>query len=550
MGRLCRAQWALAGLAGLVLLGFGRSGGSHPGSAPLGVYLTILLLGACAGASYLMGSRVNSVRKWAATQLGLDVLAVTSLVYFSGNLEAGFVLLYPVVALYGATLFSRKGAWFLAASCGASYGCLMILAASGISPGVEAAVTSNLSAGDSWMAWGVLMTALGFGVILAGRLSSELQSTGEALHASTRDLGRLHDLHDQIIESITSGLLTTDNRGRISSFNPKAERITGFSHNDVRGRPLDEIIPGAQALLGRGVGRKKKVRSRTRLKYRNASGTGLFLGVAASRLVAPDGQNRGHVVIFQDVSEVVGMEDELRNSERMAAVGEMAANIAHEIRNPLASIAGSIQLMVSSGALRQDSEETLRLTDIVLRETERLNGLITDFLQYSRPISPTFRELRLDHLVKEVMAMMEQSCPDTISLNLTSKEPVAAWADSEQLKKVLWNLAMNGIEAMPNGGELEFVIRQSEAAESSAFSKAGNGMWAEIGVRDSGPGVDQELEGRIFEPFFTTKVAGSGLGLATVHQAVQAHGGSVLVENTREGGALFTVRVPGIEAVA
>ena len=550
VGRMVRAQWALAGLAGLIYLGFDQGGMADWGPATWGTGVTIILLAGCAGLTSWLGEQVGSIRKWAAVQLGLDILGVSALVYFSGDLQSGFIFLYPVIALYGATLLPRRPAWFLASTCAAAYGSLILLA------GFDLPLATRLQSGSGFSAvtwarvWASVTGALVLAVMLAGRLTSELHRREEALDESARDIGRLHDLHDQIIGSITSGLLTTDTRGRISSFNPQAERITGLTRNDVTGRPLEEILPGAQDLLGRGVGRKKKLRTRKRLEYRTEAGVMLFLGVASSRLVSLGGQNRGHVVIFQDVSDVVAMEDELRRSERMAAVGEMAAKIAHEIRNPLASIAGSIQLMVSSGAVRQEKDETRRLTEIVMRESQRLNGLLADFLEYSRPVSPFFKELRVDQLAEELMVQMEQTCPDGVALQLSAEEPVSAWADSEQLKQVIWNLAMNGIEAMPSGGELEVVIRQGEAESRVNHAGRRDGTWAEIEVRDSGPGVDPDLGNRIFEPFFTTKAGGSGLGLASVHQALQTHGGSVCVEKVERGGALFRVRVPGVLPVS
>lgn len=548
--RLFRAQLALAGLSALILIGFGPDATAGASGTSTAIYLTILLLGVCAGAAHWIGPRVGSVSDWASILSCVDCLGVTALLYLSGDLRSGFVFLYPVIALYGATFLSRPRAWGLASVCGAAYGSLLVLAFWGLVPGVEAVGDSGFSEAASWRAWLALMGALALAVLLSGRLSSELQSTGEALHESTRNLGRLNDLHDQIIGSITSGLLTTGPRGQISSFNPEAERITGFSQSDVMGRPLDEIIPGAHVLIGRRGGRKSRVQTRTRLEYRNASGVSLFLGVASSRLISREGRPRGHVVIFQDVSEVVGMEDALRRTERMAAVGEMAAKIAHEIRSPLASIAGSVQLMVSTGAIRQETEEAGRLTDVVLRESQRLNALIMDFLQYSRPISPLRKELRLDHVVREVMVSLEASCPDTISMSLSISEPVMASADSEHLKQALWNIATNALEAMPDGGELEFVIRRCEAPEVGDCFDLEDGPWAEVCIRDSGPGVDVDVEGRIFEPFFTTKAGGSGLGLATVHQIVEAHGGSVRVENSTSGGAVFRVRLRGIESVS
>lgn len=398
---------------------------------------------------------------------------------------------------------------------------------------------------------------------MAMHMDSALRLKGQALDQSERDLDLARELHHQTVSSIMSGLLTTDRKGRISSFNPEAEQITGISASSAVGCPLEDVVPGALSVVGELGYFQTRKKTRVRLEFETKAGDIVHLGVSASTLLGSDGRRRGWVLIFQDVTNVVRMEQELRNSERMAAVGEMAAKIAHEVRNPLASISGSIQLLLASGAIREEMDEGGRLSEIVVRETDRLNKLITDFLEYSRPMPPVFRELELNVLLADVLGLLKQSCPDNISLEFNVRGEVRAWADGSQLKQVIWNLAMNGIEAMPEGGQLAFFVREGkrfpnvqpfgERLSLDSEERMPSTLphhWVEVEVCDSGSGVDPTVKDRIFEPFFTTKLQGSGLGLSTVHRAVEAHGGSIVVEDATERGTVFRFILPGVEEAA
>jgi PAS domain S-box-containing protein len=252
-----------------------------------------------------------------------------------------------------------------------------------------------------WVVQGGALFAVG---TLASLLSLELQRTGAALDRSASDLRILRDIHRSTVESIVSGLLTTDSAGCISSFNPEAERITGLQADVVMGLDLESVIPGAIAVLPGFGGRPLEASARTRLSYQNDKGERLYLGLGDSILRAEDGEAQGHVVIFQDVTDVVAMESDLTRSERLAAVGELSAKIAHEIRNPLASISGSIQILASESDV---TGESARLMGIVVRETDRLNHLITDFLRYARPAPTVTRPVEVDRLFADLIEMIE-----------------------------------------------------------------------------------------------------------------------------------------------
>ena len=288
------------------------------------------------------------------------------------------------------------------------------------------------------------------------------------------------------------------------------------------------------------------------MAYRNRQGAERYLGVAAYVLRDADGVSGGRVLIFQDVTEVVEMEAELRRSERLAAVGELSASIAHEIRNPLAAISGSIQMLRNeSGALGGDA--AARLMKIVLRETDRLNLLITDFLRYARPGPLQLEPVVVRDAVSEMLEVFAPALPDGVEVVAEVEEGLTVHADAAQLRQLLWNLVLNAVQAMPDGGELTIraAVMPEEAPQEARSERRNMGeaksAWAELSVRDKGTGIPAELVDRIFDPFFTTKPQGSGLGLAMVHRIVEEHGGSLGVKSVVGRGTEMRVRLPLME---
>jgi two-component system sensor histidine kinase PilS (NtrC family) len=264
------------------------------------------------------------------------------------------------------------------------------------------------------------------------------------------------------------------------------------------------------------------------------------------------GNPTGQVVIFQDVSDVVEMEKELKRSERLAAVGELSASIAHEIRNPLAAISGAIQVM--AGGPEGNIDDAKKLTQIVEREVERLNLLITDFLQFARPGTARPEEVRVQGVVDEVLEMYEAMRPENIQIEEEIETGTDAYADPAQLRQILWNLLLNASQAMPEGGVLK-IAAHSVSPASQGLDSTGRletvekPIWTEISVFDQGVGMPADIVDRAFDPFFTTKPGGSGLGLATVHRIIQDHGGSVRIERAGDGWeTVVRVRIPRAEA--
>ena len=555
-----RRRWTglMAARLGVILACFGVTLALHalgrelPVASRSGLYYTV-------AAAFFMTVvlAIGERRRWSdriavTLQIGTDVGIVSSLVYFTGGLDSIFTFLYVLVAVYGAVLFQRSGAVVAATLSSVAYGAVLLGSRFVTIP--ESGYEAETSISVAIATWGVHVAALYLVGLLASVLSGELHRTGRALDQRTSDLQALRDLHQRTVESIMSGLLTIDLDGLITSFNPEAERITGMPAREAIGLELERLIPGARSVaLKERLSEPGAQPDRKRLVYDNDRGEELWLGLAGSVLRNEAGAPIGHVVIFTDVTEVVSMERELRRSERMAAVGGMAAKIAHEIRNPLASISGSIEILQASGQI-PDGPETGALMEIVLRETERLNQLITDFLQFSRPAPPLREKVMLGDLADEVVQVLRGTLPPDIRAEGPEMAGEPALGDERQLRQVVWNLCLNAVQAMPKGGCLRLSVSDSggepaQGARSNVRNEMtgdahGEAGWVELAIADTGEGIPEDLQAEVFEPFFTTKEEGTGLGLATVHSIVERHGGELLLESRLGLGTTFRVRLP------
>jgi two-component system sensor histidine kinase PilS (NtrC family) len=476
--------------------------------------------------------KVGNPRRFAALNIALDMGLVSALVLFSGGSESIFTFLYMAIVISAAAFFRRGEALAWGLGAGWSFG--LVLMAEQAGWWVEAPGETpwpQLVTG-----WGVHTGALVLVSALTSFLATELDRAGRALDQRTEALFHLQNLHQRTVESLMSGLLTTDRRGRITSFNAEAERICGCPRDVAIGADIDEILSGVRALLVE-AGHDAK-RGRARMAFRNLSGQDLHLGVGTYVLKDASGSSSGNVVIFQDVSEVVQMERELRRSERLAAVGELSASIAHEIRNPLAAISGSIEIM--QRRLAAEEGDGARLMEIVVREVERLDLLITDFLRFARPGPSKIEAIPLRPVVGEVLQMLDSIRPPWLAIEVDIEEGLVLAADAAQVRQVLWNLILNASQAMSESGSIRLEARSLPGRMSQDGIRAGRsepqgGRWAEIIVMDQGTGIPADVADQIFDPFFTTRREGSGLGLATVHRIVEEHGGTIRLGPAPEG---------------
>jgi two-component system sensor histidine kinase PilS (NtrC family) len=338
--------------------------------------------------------------------------------------------------------------------------------------------------------------------------------------------------------------------GRITSWNPAAELITGYSHDEIRNRLQEVFGTSIKGFFGHTD--KLKLRPyRIHGEIVKKDGTAVQLGMTASLLKDEQDVVRGIILIFQDITKMTEMEEQVHRQERLATVGSLAAGIAHEIRNPLASISGSIQVLQGELHLQGDNE---RLMDIVLRETDRLNTIITEFLEYARPqadlsaITATGEghNVLLSDLFSETVMLLKNSRDyrDGIIITSTVAADAMVKGDPQRLRQVFWNLLINACQAIQERGEIFM--------SASTLTGDDDEAWCRIVIADTGSGISPENLDKIFDPFFTTKdsAGGTGLGLAIVYRIVEDHGGTIEVESQAGRGTAFTIKLPGIEVPA
>ncbi len=497
--------------------------------------------------------RVKRFKRFVVINIATDIAIVSALVHLSGGSDSPFAFLYVFIGVYGAVLLERKGALTCAVIGALAYGAVILAGHRGwlplytIGPPDPGAVLLSM-----WMvnALGVVSVAW-----LASLLSAELRRTGEVLEQRTSDLSRLQTLHERTVESLKSGLLTADLEGRITSFNSEAERITNQDRAQVLGLDVEAVLPGIRDhLVADTEGSETSVaNSRGRMVYRAQGQPPRYLGIGTYVLRDGDAGAEGHVVIFQDVTDVVEMEANLRQSERLAAIGELSASIAHEIRNPLAAISGSIEMLQRERAGQGESGDSAHLMDIVMREVDRLNHLISDFLRYARPGPLNPETVQLQEIITEVLEIFSSARSDAIEIDVALEDDLTVFADPGQIRQVLWNLLLNAAEAMPEGGRLRVTAGMPTERDSQGGTPGsrraqeeagGKSHWLEIAIADDGCGIPQDKLSRIFDPFFTTKQNGSGLGLATVHRIIENHGGIVRLESELDVGTTVRIRLP------
>jgi two-component system sensor histidine kinase PilS (NtrC family) len=548
---LMGARLALALVSLGIALALDTTVGDVDAPGRRGLYATVAFAFLATAFYGMVLPRIQRPRRFAAFNIATDIAIVSALVHFSGGPDSVFGFLYVLVAIYGALLFDRRGALITACLGVLAYGGVLLLAQAGAAMHAGNTPTPAVLL----MLWALHAGAIALAAALGSFLAVELRHTDEALRQRTSDLQLLTNLHERTVESLKSGLLTADRDGRITSFNPEAERITGVASASAIGQDVEELFPGIRALALAPTGDDSS-QGRFRAPYRNRLGEDLHLGIAAYILKDARAVPSGHVMIFQDVSDVVEMEAELRRSERLAAVGELSACIAHEIRNPLAAISGSVQMLKRKADTLGGTVEARRLMSIVLRETDRLNHLITDFLQYARPGPVRIEPVSLETVAGEVLEVFGSIVPENVRVVLKVPHALAVLADADQLRQLLWNLTLNACQAMPEGGTLCLEAQAAaeptpqEARSARRNEQEEKKSWVEITVRDEGIGIPPEALDHVFDPFFTTKPEGSGLGLATVHRIVEEHGGSIRLESLVDQGTTIRIWLPRAEVMS
>jgi two-component system, NtrC family, sensor histidine kinase PilS len=464
----------------------------------------------------------------ARIQFTLDVLLVTWLVWTSNVIHSPYTALYIVIIATASLFLGPRDTVATSVGCAAAFTGCALAAINGF--GNHPAKEMELS--QAIQAVGLFDIAFFVVGLLSARLAQYQSLSDVRLMAATQSLANLRALHERIVESIRSGLVTTDLQGRIYTFNTAAEEITGYNEKDVRGQDASIFFGEMKDHINTSVHASEVGETCPRFEADclTAEGLRLRLGFTISPLFSEAGETTGMVVTFQDLTQIRALEETSRRQDQMAAIGRMAASIAHEIRNPLAAMRGSIQMLRHEIGEPSQAE----LMEIILRESDRLNRIISDFLNYARPRSMNHARVEVGELLHQTFRLLRFS-PEVNDRQSIEEElpdgPLFADADAEQLQQVFWNLARNALQAMPDGGT---VTAKVETNSNNRF---------QITFSDTGRGMSPEQVERLFEPFSST-TGGTGLGLSIVYQIVREHGGTINVRSREGRGTTIMIELP------
>lgn len=479
---------------------------------------------------YFFVLRLSKSYEWQIrVQFLLDALLITWLVWRTGDLTSPYITLYIVLIAVSSIFLRARETLLMAALCVLLFMSLSVLGFNGIIPSNNSALElTRVVQIISFHVVAFLVVGL-----LASRLS-ERQDSGQQLKETAKTLANLQVLHERIIESIRSGLITTDLEGHIYTFNASATEITGYKAEEMLGKPIAGLLGNIEKSIAHSLETTEIGDQPPRFEADliTPDGFAVRVGYSIAPLSSETGESSGLIITFQDLTEIRSMEESVRRKDRLAAVGRVAAGLAHEIRNPLGAMRGAIQVLQI-----QTPPETsqAKLMDIVLRESDRLNSIITNFLTYARPRVSNFSETNVSEAINDTFTLLRHS-PDVNENHLLEadlpKKQILIAADATQLKQIFWNLARNSIQAMPEGGV--FRVRLEEMANNRI----------KIVFSDTGLGMSPEQVERLFEPFSNSTTGGTGLGLSIVYQIIRDHHGTINVRSIEGNGTTITIELP------
>jgi two-component system sensor histidine kinase PilS (NtrC family) len=477
-----------------------------------------MLLGAVAALSVIWIALLHIDKHYVAqsyAQIILDLLLITWTVNRTGGVDSYVSNLYFLEIVMSSILLERRGAFIGATLSSVLHLAHLDLVKYGALPGMG-------SGGSDWseLQFIISLNILGFCAVayLSNYLAESLRHAGAQLEKSSGQMAFLRAFSSRIIDSMDSGLITTDRSGRIHLLNRSAQHITGRHMSEALQMTIRELFPEVQ--------RVGAMRFETWTK--RASGQDIYLRFSVSPIMIDEKNTAGYVWSIEDQTELKLLEQQVRHKEEMAKIGAMSAGIAHEIRNPLASIKGSFDLLHSELQLTPDQD---RLAEIIKREAERLNKTITEFLAYARTPAPKVEPLDLSVLISETVSLMRNS-PELKSNHEieTRLAPVTRQVDGSMMRQVFYNLASNAFRAMPDGGKLTIRLET-------------RGRLARIQFEDTGNGMDEDQMKQLFVPFYSKFANGTGLGLPIVYQIVNAHNGTLSVKSQLGAGSVFVIDI-------
>lgn len=496
---------------------------------PQGLFL-VFLISVGLTIAYFFLLRVSDNFQWQIrTQFFLDALLITWLIWRTGDLTSPYITLY-IVMISVASFFMRPLATLMmSAVCAFLFITLAVLSILAV---IESSGPTQM-VGKAIQIVSFHVVALLVVGLLASRLSDR-RFSGQELAETAKTLANLRVLHERIVESIRSGLVTTDLEGIIYTFNSAATEITGYRLDQMQGTSMYSLFGDIreQIDLSLGAAGDGEQLPRFETDLVTPDGFAVRIGFSVSLLLSETNEATGLIITFQDLTEIRSMEESVRRKDRLAAVGRVAAGLAHEIRNPLGAMRGAIQVLESN---TPPESMQASLMDIIMKESDRLNSIITNFLGYARPAAAEFIETNVGEAIEDTFTLLRHS-PDVKEDHVLTDDlgdtPVNISADAAQLKQIFWNLARNAIQAMPDGGTLHV-----------GLAPIPNNR-IRIVFEDTGHGMSPEQVEQLFEPFSHSTSGGTGLGLSIVYQIVKDHGGAINVRSIEGKGTTITVELP------
>lgn len=475
-----------------------------------------------------------------ALQFLAEIILESGIIYGTGNGSSPFSALFILTIVSAALTYGLVGTLLVASFASAAHAFILWFGLADDS--VPRLFLNSIEAvfkGQDTVFYTIFLHMLIYYLVafISGYLAEKLRTQERSLERASQDLRKARLETDDILRHLNSGLITVDLNGQIVYFNRAAERILDYREEDVKGMLCEEVFAERMPSLARGLmdGIEEKVQlPRQEIEFKTRDGLKVPLGLSTSILMEDNQSPRGVIAIFSDLTEAKALEAKVRVSDRLSAVGELSASIAHEIRNPLASISGSVEVLKNE---LQVEGENKRLMDLIVKESHRLSRILSDFLLYARIERPTYNKVDLCHLIAEVVEIMvhHDSYTDTMDIVFETDEPIIyVVGDEDLLKQLLLNLVVNACEAI-----------DTDCGEITLRSVVNlNTGLAELFIEDHGPGIPRENLKKIYQPFFSTKKQGTGLGLSIVHRIGTALNAKISVDSQLGEGTTFLVEIP------